>query len=846
MSLTLQQVGKMIPTKGMLPEIKKRLNKDRAIDLIIEQIENSIWIQNVPPKIKIKGLGSKVLVLRAATGSGKSAVLPPSLYDAFFERIKKNIVVTQPTKATATSIPFQLLPYNKHLKLGQNIGFQTGSISKKPVKGILFCTVGILLQHLMVLTDEEFMKKYSFVIIDEVHQRSIDVDLVLYYLKKLLSKHYEDPNCPFVILTSGTFDPKIFMDYFECPQHAFLDVVGLSNPIEDNFTPFDLTNCKEYIVDLVEKIHIENLKDIQENKTFRDILVFVQGSKQISDLEEDVHKLNSMVFSKGLTYATKHMNEQQKKYSGAAESQSIYLLPIGLSSAQISKGSKEYMQLYSDIDTLSVPIYKYKGDEKTTIINTVKVSRRVMIGTNAIETGITIDTLGYCIDSGWVNEAQFNPNFGSMMLLNKNVTKASARQRRGRVGRKAPGTFYGCYTKETYEKLPALPFPEIVKEDMSRFLLSMIISETETTIEEIDYEKNKKSILKQSFKNKTTQSVEKSNHLIFQMNQFDQKWYALESKKDFQAQKLDFIQYPTADSMMYGLEKLYILGFISQDYKPTLFGYYASKFRKIKLENVRMILACYANSANVLDLITIACFLEVGANEIGIKRNKYICQNPLGLTPEQADYYYKILFADEFVEYIFIWQEFMNAVDTLGKSFEKNIAKQKKTLISSQYLNKWAEENSFKLDGLLQVVELRDEVITDMLSLGLNPYYNGLDLARGNYNLGKILRRNLSEGIAEVLNIKKCVLDGYRMNLCILDEQTQKYILNGIQVKLSSKIVKPINSSNKQIEQLRPKKIILGNLQLRQNMEGDLYEFTSDCVSVMDGFVDVDVDFMLH
>jgi hypothetical protein len=119
---------------------------------------------------------------------------------------------------------------------------------------------------------------------------------------------------------------------------------------------------------------------------------------------------------------------------------------------------------------------------------------------------------------------------------------------------------------------------------------------------------------------------------------------------------------------MYGLEKLYTLGFISQDYKPTLFGYYASKFRKIKLENVRMIMSGYANKANVLDLITIACFLEVGANEIGIKRNKYVCQNPLNLTPEQADYYYKILFADEFVEYIFIWQEFMNAVDTLGKS----------------------------------------------------------------------------------------------------------------------------------------------------------------------------------
>lgn len=889
--LTLLQPSKIIPAKWMSSVEKKQIDTTKGIDWYMNYITDRIYIKGEEPKIKIKSMGNKVAILRAGTGSGKSALVAPSLYYTFFESNKKNIIITQPTIATATSIPMQILPYNSELKLGQNIGYQTGTISKKPIKGILFCTVGILLQHLITLTDEEFMKKYSFVLVDEVHNRSIETDSVLFYLKLFLSRNWDNPSCPFVILMSGTVDPVPLMNYFGCPSSSFVDIVGLSFPIEDNFAKFDVSNYVEYIADLIEHIHVNNMDDITKNNAYRDVLVFVQGNAQMTQIEEKVHYINSVILSKGIESAKKHSEEQQKKYAkpsttGGKEKELLYILPIPLSSAHINKGSKEYMSLYSDPSILTVPIYEFKDGKITDkIISTEKISRRIMIGTNAIETGITIDTLGYCVDSGWVKESQFNPTLGCQLLIDKNVTRASAMQRRGRVGRKAPGKFYACYTKETFDSLPAYTFPDIIKEDITKFILSMIVTITETTLDEV----------------KDTDNLDE----CFQMNQFDQKWYKLSSKKQFDASAIDFIQYPATDSMRYSLEKLYALGFIDHKYQPTAFGFYANKFRKLNLENIRMILAGFAHGANILDLITIASCLEVGF-EIGIRRNKYTPRNPLELTPEESIYYNKLLFADEFVEYLFIWDDFMNAVENLGDLLEKNIKNNKKNIVTSTYLNTWCKENHFKLDGLLSVVEMRDEIITDMLTNGLNPYYNGLDIPRGTYNLVNILKRNLSEGMDEICKLKKSIYDGYRMNLCIWDDNIHLYknIWNGIGIHITSDIIKPIlpeeriststgkswpNSIHKNgiplvkksddtlsteksgsgeksrniddknsnlskvndlkdmIKQNRPQKIIVSEIKLAPKLsDNTMYELVGSDVCVLDGYVDVDMDFLLH
>lgn len=825
---TLLEKGKIVKQKWMSTKINRKIDNMTGIDFLMEYIGERSWTSvSEPPEIKLKKFGNKVLVLKSGTGSGKSTLIPPALYNNFFEKSRKNIICTQPSVATATDIPYQIIMYNPNLILGQNIGFQTSNLSRKPIKGILFSTVGILLQHLKLLDDDQFMRKYSYIIIDEAHARSTDVDSVLYYMKRLLERNWENPECPMLIIMSATLDQKIFMDYFGCPKENFLDVIGSTFPIEDNYTNFNTTDYIQYIVDLIEKIHLDNISDITNNEKFRDILVFTQGSSQIKEINKLINKLNATVFSKGLIEAKIHSNEQWEKYKkGGKEDGVYYIAPIIAMSANIQKGGKEYKDLFSDIDSIYVDIYSFneKG-EQMEIIDSVKASRRLIIGTNAIETGLTIDTLKYCIDSGFVKQGSFNPNFGCNMLINMSITQANSQQRRGRVGRKAPGHFYASYTKETKEVMEKMPYPDIIKEDISSFLLSAIIAETETKIEphqDENYDENS-----------------------FQINRFDRSWYQMVKNKNFHASHLDFLQYPSSDSISYAVEKLHGLGFIDWEYNPTIFGYYASKFRKLSLENIKMILSGYFTGANVLDLITIASFQQIGFG-LGINRRKYKPRNPLEVSQTEAFYYYKMLFQDDFVEYLFIWNDFMKAVSQIAKNSRKKGSKE----MSVEYLENWASENKLNIDGLFNIIDNRDEIILDMINMGLDPFYNGLGLSKGTYNLVDILKRNLQEGIEEIQKIKKSIYEGYRFNLLIYDKERQVYIskYSNVKVKIDSKLIKPlIIKETNNIEQQIPYKLITSNIILMESqVKKGLYEFTGNEVSVLDGYVDVDEEFLLH
>ncbi len=833
---TLLKPGSIVPQRWMTKEQKKKLNTVKSIDWIIEYLADRAWDKKTPPKVKIKGPGSRVGIFRSGTGTGKSTVFPPAIYHMFYEDwgIKKNIICTQPTVATATDIPFQIAMFNPSLIMGKTIGYQTGSLIRKPVKGVLFATIGILLQHLKLLTDEEFMRKYSYIILDEIHLRSVETDTTLFYLRRFLERNYENPDCPYIILTSGTFDPEPLMEYFNCPKDSFLDIVGSSFPIQDNYAPFDVSDYMNYALDLAEKIHLDNLSDITTNQLFRDILIFVQGGGQITKLVNKMHKLNADVFSKGLEFSKKHSEEQQKKYKKGGNDtkapDTYYVCPVAVTSENMQKGETEYQNLFSAIESVSVPIYEFDadGEPTETVVRTVPASRRIIVATNAIETGLTIDTLKYGIETGYVNESQFNPNFGVSALLNKSVTQASARQRRGRVGRKDPGVFYTCYTKKTYDALAPLPFPDIIKADVTNAILDAILNETETKLTELDTNSIQN--------NDNTAKIMPYNS--FQMNQFDQRWYHLTFTKNFDLSSLIFLQSPAADSFKFALEKLRILGFVDHNYSATLLGWFASKFRKVDIENARMILAGYHHGAYVLDLITITCFLQAGGFTLGIKRNKYKPRNPLGLSDSEASLYYKWMFADEFIEYLFIWNDFMEFLEDM------DLKSKNKTILEK--INEWAEENKFNPDVLLNIIAARDDLITDLLNIGMNPFYNGYGADRGKYNLVDILNSNLEEGMEEIVKIKKCIFEGYRLNLYVWNQENKSYmsVVNYNPVVLDSKLIKATPIADPEITQSRPQKIVVNQVTLRPSLANKgMYEFIGGDVSVMDGFVDTDLDF---
>jgi len=143
----------------------------RGIDYIMNFISDIVPVSSgATARKQARSIGDKVIVLKSDTGSGKSTVMPPFLYETFQDRTRKGIAVTQPRILTAIDIAENLPEHYTYLKLDDNLGYSTGDYKREPKnKGITFMTIGILLQQLKSLEDEMFMRKYSFILIDEVH-----------------------------------------------------------------------------------------------------------------------------------------------------------------------------------------------------------------------------------------------------------------------------------------------------------------------------------------------------------------------------------------------------------------------------------------------------------------------------------------------------------------------------------------------------------------------------------------------------------------------------------------------------------------------------------------------------
>jgi pre-mRNA-splicing factor ATP-dependent RNA helicase DHX38/PRP16 len=132
--------------------------------------------------------------------------------------MKKNVIVTQPRILTAVSIPKTIAAEpsyqktnridNQGIELYKNIGYQTKEYVRKPIeKGILFCTIGVLLQFLKNMPVENLFNKYGCIIIDEAHERSTNLDLIFYYLKQIYTKN-DISKCPFLVIASATMNIK--------------------------------------------------------------------------------------------------------------------------------------------------------------------------------------------------------------------------------------------------------------------------------------------------------------------------------------------------------------------------------------------------------------------------------------------------------------------------------------------------------------------------------------------------------------------------------------------------------------------------------------------------------------
>ena len=753
-----------------MKESKSDISNITGIDFILQ------WFQS---KIdNASSISDRIVILKSATGSGKSTVFPTEFYLRFHNIMKKNVIVTQPRILTAVSIPKTIASepsYKKEnrqdgqgIELYKNIGYQTKEYIRKPIeKGILFCTIGILLQFLKNMPIEKLFNKYGCIIIDEAHERSTNLDLIFYYLKQIYTKN-DISKSPFLVIASATMNVKKYAKYYN--TNTIFEIIGTSYPIQTNFLSFDSSNIFNSIISTVLDIHNNNLND---DKDQSDIIIFIPSMSYINKLKPKILELNKILDKK--------------------------LYPIALDSSGYRSSGDDYNALFNKIDNL--------------IIDNIIPFRKVIIATNIAETGITIESLKYCIDTGLVNQLEYNPIYNTYSLLIKPVTQSMALQRKGRVGRKHPGSFYPIYTQEIFNSMQDIQYPEILTEDLTPILLNIIIIKYNDTI--------------QKFINLN------SDNLFEQIINKETEYDEIKDLKNIDIMTLDLLDNPPFISILNGLHKLYNLGLIYANGYPTKCGLLVNKIRNISLENAIMILSGYIYGCNIMDLITLAAFNTIGKSKLVTTKFKNFNFTFNDSNIENIDNYNynrlktRLFISCEFIDFLLFFNSFQ---ELLLINFDKiNIIQQ------------FCIDNHIIYSELMKLIEVRDEIIKDFaFNMNLNP------MANNHIKLPILLKspNTFYEAIEIIIKIKKCLYDGFKDNIAIYNKKLNKYIIKNtpFEINTNSYLTKnlPILESGKKFEINKPPVILFDSSIIKINSEINNYQFyVANSISVLSGYINI-------
>lgn len=354
---------------------------------------------------------NQVLIVVGETGSGKTTQLPQYLVeDGYTMSGKFMVACTQPRKVAATSVSSRVSDEMK-VVLGREVGYQI-RFDDKSTKGVTilkYMTDGMLLREF--LSDPE-LSRYSCIMIDEAHERTLATDILLGLLKDILP-YRKDLK---LLISSATMNASRFSEFF-CNAPIF-KIPGRSFPVDIHYTLQPEANYLQATIITVFQIH-------SSQPLPGDILVFLTGQEEIENVRD---KMEELAFK---------MNKTIK--------------PL-----------------------LITPIYAALPQEQQSLIfeKTHKGVRKVVLATNIAETSLTINGIKYVVDPGFVKEKSYIPQTGISQLVTVPCSKASVDQRAGRAGRVGPGKCFRLFTKWSYlNELNDLPKPEIMRTNLSQVVL---------------------------------------------------------------------------------------------------------------------------------------------------------------------------------------------------------------------------------------------------------------------------------------------------------------------------------------------------------------------------------------
>ena len=707
------------------------------------------WIKNRMPEFggKVTSPSDKILLIRAKTGSGKSTAMPVEIFRMFKPKTStdyegKSVLVTQPRVLTSQEIPKDITSsdWAKDMILGKTIGFSTGSAKVVGERGgrsmLLYATIDTLLAQLRGENAKQtIMDLYYVIILDEVHERSMTFDMTVMLMKKFIYENYKNKNCPILLLTSATFDVEKYSKYFGIPMKTnVIDIAGFVYNISDQYLNHDTLNTMNTTLSIIKDIHEDKINVQKQGEN--DVLVFLYGMSPMKKLKELL-----------LAYNIELINQKKK----------IFVVTI-VEAKAVNFNTIERQIVYMEYNNLKVDDkgeYSSKGKHVA--------YRRIILASNVAETGLTIPTLGHCIDMGWKNVKELYNPYGIYGMVVKPVDKNNVTQRRGRVGRKFPGHFYAIYTEQTFNSLTSIQLPSIVLEDISNNIIDILIQ---------------------------------------QDNCFD-------------IEKIDMLDNPPIDSLKMSIEKNITLGYLKSDYGKCFLmsdlGELSRSLNNISIEVFRSIISGYVYDICIPDLITIFSMIDV--------RTSYKIDIPgilkESLPPfffESKDYMntYTAITMDDFITLLFIFESF-------SKSLEKGIV----------YSQTFCEKHKLDFDTMIDVIEKRIKIMDELILLKFNPLY---------LQDKSLVNSKKDKYIKHLSIIKQCIYDGYRLNLIINDKISRNY-------KDRFGNITKIKSPNRNIG--FPKYIITNAIKIVGNPFSETFQFNieSDKISVMDGYVPIDLQF---
>ena len=365
-----------------------------------------------------------VTIVVGQTGSGKTTQLPQYLEQAGWCAEGKVIAVTQPRRVAATTVAARVAE-EMGCALGKEVGysirFEDVTSAKTRIK---FLTDGLLLREALA---DPLLSRYSVIMIDEAHERSLSTDILLGVLKKI-QKRRQDLR---LVISSATLQAEAFLEFFS-------EKVQFQNGVDDSMQEknaiisldgrqfqVDVHFLQEPAEDYVERA-VKTVFDIHANEPKGDILVFLTGREEIDR-------------------ALQTITDQAAQLHPRAQSMLALPLYAGLTSEK---------QLY---------VFEPAPED----------TRKVIVSTNIAEASVTIDGIVYVIDCGFVKLRAFNPDTGIETLTATPISKASATQRAGRAGRTKPGKCYRLYSQATYEGLQDTSIPEIQRSNLAPVILQL-------------------------------------------------------------------------------------------------------------------------------------------------------------------------------------------------------------------------------------------------------------------------------------------------------------------------------------------------------------------------------------